>query len=295
MFKSHLISGLLAGVALLGVCSYVDASGPCGDSCGDSCAAPCAPAMRTVLVKEWFPENYETTRTTYKTEYVTETYTAYRTECVPETRTYTTNVTRMVPVTKDVEVTTYKCVPSVEMRTVTKKVPVCREVTTVTRKCVDQGHWECVQVECKPGLLERLHHKDCCCEPCPKYKTKKVWVPCKVWVETPCTKTVRTFECVTEQVAVTVNHTVPVKEIRKVCSYTCVSEPVVKTCTVNVSRCVPYQATRCVAKCVPVVEKVTACRMVCRMVEKQVPACEASCCSGGHKHSFFHRKSSCCD
>jgi hypothetical protein len=287
MFHRHLISGLLAGVALLAANGLAAAAGPC---CEPSCAP--APCFKTVTVKEWVPEQYEATRTVYKTEYVQEKYTAYREECIPETRTYTVNVTRSVPVTKDVEVTCYKCVPTTETRTIYKKVCVCKQVTTIHKKWEDHGHWECRQVEVKP-FFHKCCKDDCCCEPCPKYKTKKVWCPCKVCVETPCTKTVKTWECVPEQVCVTVNKQVPYKEIRKVCSYQCVTEAVTKTCTVNVKKCVPFEATRCVAKCVPVVEKYTACRMVCRCVEKQVPVCEAQPCCGKSKHSFFRK--SCCD
>jgi hypothetical protein len=290
MFNRHLISGLLAGVALLAANGSADAcAGPC---CETSCAP--APCYKTVLVKEWVPEHYEATRTVYKTEYVHEKYTAYRSECVPETRSYTCNVTRSVPVTKEIEVTVYSCVPTVETRTVMKKVAVCKQVTTVHKKWEDHGHYECCQVEVKPWF--RKCSSDCC-EPCPKYRTKKVWVPCKVCVETPCTRTVKTWECVPEQVTCTVNKMVPHKELRKVCSYQCVTEAVTKTCTVHVKKCVPFEATRCVAKCVPVVEKYTACRMVCRTVEKKVPVCEAEPCCGKAKRSFsfsFFRKS-CCD
>src|SRR5947208_2138469 len=42
---------------------------------------------QVVMVKEWVPEQYQTTRTTYRTEWKEEAYTAYRTETVQETRT----------------------------------------------------------------------------------------------------------------------------------------------------------------------------------------------------------------
>src|SRR4051812_11451927 len=42
---------------------------------------------RTVCVNEWVPEQYTCTRTVYKTEPRTETYTAYRCETTPEQRT----------------------------------------------------------------------------------------------------------------------------------------------------------------------------------------------------------------
>ena len=34
---------------------------------GDDCCAPCAPATRTVTCIDYVPEQYQTTRTTYKT------------------------------------------------------------------------------------------------------------------------------------------------------------------------------------------------------------------------------------
>jgi len=234
------------------------------------------------------PEQYETTRTVYRTEYVNERYTAYRTECVPEGRTCTKTIYEKGPEWRDQVCTSYKCVPTMECRTTYKKVTVCKTVTTVTRKCVDKGHYECQQVPCKPGLFARA--KKCCgcddcCEPCPPMKTKKVWVPCPVWIETPCTKVVKCTECVPCTENVCVNKMVPVQTTVRVCTYRCVPRCVTSTYTVNVSRCVPYEATRCVAKCVPVCEKVTCCRMVCRPVVKEVcctpcctPCCPKSCC-----------------
>src|SRR4029079_19336489 len=35
---------------------------------GDGCSTPCAPATCKVTCVEWVPEQYQTTRTTYKTE-----------------------------------------------------------------------------------------------------------------------------------------------------------------------------------------------------------------------------------
>jgi hypothetical protein len=283
----HYSGGLVAGVALLAAAGSLQAcAGPCASPCAETVAAPCAPAFRTITVNEWVPENYETTRTVYKTEYKTEKYTAYRTECVPETRKVSRTVTKLVPVVENQVRTTYKCVSSVENRTVTKSVVVCTPVTTVTRKCVDKGHYECVEVCKGPSLHDRIRMKcDPCYEPCPRYKTKKVWVSCPVWIETPCTKIVRSVQCVTEVVPVTVNKLVPVEETVKVCTMKCVSEVVEDTVTVYTRKCVAFEATRCVAVCVPVVEKVTACRMVCRTVTKQVPVCEP-CCEPtcGRKH-----------
>src|SRR5262249_46378042 len=165
-------------------------------------AAPIAPATRKVCVEEWVPENYTTTRTVYRTEKVCEKSTAYRCVSVPETRTRTCTYYEKVPVCETRTRTFCVSVPCVEQRTCMEKFWVCKQVTTCTKKCIDQGHWECKEVPCGPSFSERFHKskkRDCCdpcacaCE-CPRTKTVKVWVPCKVWVEEPCTKTVRVCE-----------------------------------------------------------------------------------------------------
>ncbi len=263
-----------------------------GARAGDApCGPPCAPAVRTVCVTEWVPQQYVTTRVSYRAECVQEKYTAYRTECVPETRTVTNTVYQMVPEVRE-EVRTV-CVPvtTVETRTCMKPVVTCKPVTTVCRKCVDMGHYECREVPCRESCLTKLRrhfHHDDCCEPCPPpTKTVKVWVPCKVWVEQPVTTMVRTCEWVAVPVQVNVCRLVPRQETVKVCSYRCVAQQQTSTCTVMVSRCVPYEATRTLVRCVPVEEKVTLCRMVPHVVEKQVPVetcCYTPCCESGHRH-----------
>lgn len=284
MFHRNLICGVLASVALIGLPGMSRASAaPCG---GCAPAPSCAPVMTTITVYEQVPETYTATRTTYKTECVNETYTAYRHECVPETRQVTRYVSKTICETKDVVVNKWICTPVTEMKTITKKVPVCKEVTTISRKCVDQG---CYVDECVETLCSKLKGAMSKCGHCPEYKTKKVWCPNKVWVETPCTKTVRTWECVTECVPCTVMKKTCVSEVQKVTCNRVVCEPVCETITVNVSRCVPYTATRQVTKCVPVCETYTATRLVCRAVQKQVacaaPAPAADCC---------HAETSCC-
>jgi hypothetical protein len=262
----------------------------------------CAPAYQTVSVTEWVPENYQTTRTAYRVQCVSETYTAYRTECVAEQRVRKVCVNRLVPVVREEVRTVYTCVPTVETRTVMKPVVTCKPVTTVVRKCVDMGHYECRLVPAREGCLARLRkrcHRSDCCEPCPPpMKEVKVWVPHKVWVETPVTRMVSTCSYVPTTVQVTVNRVVPQQQTYKVCSYNCVTETRDETYTVMVPRQVAFQATRTVAKCVPVVETVTLCRMVPRLVQKQVlvstcesaPAVEAvPCCAPARKHRFGHR------
>jgi len=281
---------------------------------GDDCCAPAcppAPACRTVTVVEYVPEQYQTTRTTYKTECRQEAYTAYRCEMVPETRTRTVTCYKMVPETV-METRTY-CVkvPVTEQRTVmktcTKMVPV--QETVMVK--VDRGHWECQQVEVHHAFrdgMRKLCHKNDCCEPCPEYKTKKCWVPCivcepKVVCRMKCvTECVPTTCCVTTCKIETKTETCPVTRCK------CVPESHTETYTCCVAKQVPFQCTRTVKVCVPCTETVTCCRMVPKCVEKQVAcgdACDNGC--GGHVASYHkhavrgHKKghscgcSSCCD
>ena len=301
MFPRALVYGLVAGTALMGLpaksmAGHGGAAAPVagGPVVSSAAGAGCAGAMNTVTAYEQVPETYTATRTVYKTQYVNEAYTAYRTETVPETRQVTRYVSRQVQEVKNVTSYTYQTVQSTEMRTVTKRVPVCKPVTTISRKCVDNGCYQdqCVETFCSK-LKGKLHGD---CGHCPDYRSKKVWVPNKQWIETPCTKMVRSYECVTETCPVTVCKKICVPQTRQVTCCRTVCEPVVSTVTCNVTKCVPYSCTRQVAKCVPVCESYTATRMVCRAVQKQVPCAPAAnacdngcgngnacdqCCSGG--------------
>jgi hypothetical protein len=241
-------------------------SGACG-GCG------AAPAMQTICVQEWVPEHYQCTRT------VQEHYTAYRTQCCPQQQTKCITVNRMVPEWREICKTVCVPVTVCEQRTVMKTVTVCKPVTTCTRKCVDQGHYECQCVPVKSFFSKSkcCDPCSCCCQPCQKTKMKKVWVPCKVWIETPCTKMVKCTECVPTVCNVKVCKMVPQVQKCRVCCYRCVPEQKTITCTVMVQKCVPYQACRTVTKCIPCQETFTACRMVCRTVQKQVPVCNTCC------------------
>jgi len=273
-------------------------------------AAPAAPAAanpcyRTVCVNEWVPETYEKTVTTYKKECVQEKCTAYRCETVPETRTRNVTVYENVPTVEEVVKKVCVKVPCVEERTVMEKHWVCKPETHVVRKCVDKGHYECKEVPCGPSISEKMHglfHKDCCdsCEPCcPRTKTVKCWVPCPTWEE----KTVCCMKKVCECRPVTCKVTVCKTEIReercKVTVCKCVAKTKTENYTCNVTRTVPYESTRTVVKCVPVQEKVTCTRMVCRKVEKQVPVatcCEEACCHEGllsKLKGHFHKDCGC--
>lgn len=309
---------------------------PVTGDCGAPCAP--VVQYRTVCVTEWVPEYYQTTRTVLKAETVAEKYTAYRTEVVPtpQTRTYTIN--RCVPEvqtrTRTVMVPTTEVQPRQVTRCVVNYVPV----TTTCTRVVDRGHYECreVTVPCGPapvalaggghggrkGLLGGLCHRGgkhghggcggcetACASPCgdgcgdcgPTFVTKtvNVWVPNCVTESYPVTRMERQVSNVTETINVTVCRMVPREETFQVTVNRIVPETKTETITVNVCRTVPYEATRMVTRCVPVTENVTACRMVPRVVEKQVPCggCEygagyagvaTSCCGGGH-HGGGHK------
>ena len=271
MFNRHLISALLAGVAMIAANSAVQA---CGVPCE---AAPVAvPCYRTITVTEWVPETYETTRTVYKTEWKEEAYTTYKTECTPEVRTRTYTVNHMVTECRDEVRTVTKYVPTVEDRIITKQCWTTQQVTEIVHKTVDQGHYECQIVERKPTCMEKCKDRNKCCKPC--YTTeKKVWCPCLVCIDCPVTKCIKVCTPVTECIKVTVCKPVCVQETFKVTCTKCVPECKTETYTVCVQHKVPYQATRTVSVCVPVCETYTACRKVCHMVEKEV-CCENTCC-----------------
>jgi hypothetical protein len=240
---------------------------------------------------------------------VPEKYTAYRTECTPETRTRNVTHYERVCETRDVCKTVCERVCVQEERTCYKQHWTCVPVTTYTCKTVDHGHYECREVPCSEGLFSRARHgglfgghghgDSCGCDPCntccaPPTKTVKVWVSCKVTEQVPCTKMERHCETVCEKKMVNVWKSVPKTVVCKENFWKCVPVCKTETYTAYVSHCVPYEATRMASRCVPVTEEVTCCRMVCKTVEKQVPcynecnACSAcnECCE---RESLFDR------
>ena len=277
-------------------------AGPVGDPC-----APAAPATTTIRVCEWVPEQVPVTRTVYRQQCREECYTAYRCQMVPETRTCNVTCYRQVCETVMVPKTTCVRVPCVEMRTQMCTRTVCKQVTEMRTKCVDRGHYECREVPVGPSLFERLCHKnDCCnpCPPCPRTKTVRCWVPCMVTECYPVCRTVRVKECypVTKQVCTykTQYQTTMVPCTRTRCVPEC--KTVTYTCCKQVM--VPYQAKRMVTVCVPCQETVTCCRMVPRIVEKQVPCCNPCvpccvpvCCDNGcgRGHRAHHARGGCCN
>jgi hypothetical protein len=249
---------VLTGAAAAALAMSAQANGKRGNDC---CApACCAPANCCEMV----PEYYTTTRTVMRQECRQEKYTAYRCEsyCVPEQRTCTTYKrvceTTMVPKTVCCKVPCWE--DRVEM--CTRMVKQC--VTEYRTKCVDNGHWETQCVPAGPGLFDRLCGKNDCCDSCPRYKSKKVWVSCKQTVCEPVTRTKCVRECypVCKKVC---TYKTEVKTVMTPCTtWKCVPECSTVTVNVTKTRMVPYEACRMVSVCVPHCETVTLCRMVPR-------------------------------
>ena len=255
--------------------------------------------------------------TAYRYECVPETITCQVTvnrmitETVTENRCVTERVAVQKTVTVNERVPVMKTVTCMERRPVQKQV-TCYEthwktvmVTEMQSKTVTHK----VQVpycETKgPSLMDKIHAKcDPCYTPCPRTvsgcRTEKqcetVCCPvtkCKKVCETvPVTKTVCTYECVPVTKQVCTYECVPVT--KQITCYECVTKvvptavtrtrcvPTVEnqTKTVNVRKCVAYQATREVCVNEMVKEKVKVCKMVARVVEKDVVVaapCGAPC------------------
>lgn len=278
MVRQSVSVALLAGLVAAGVALPAKA----GECCN---SAPCAPSCCV----QWVPQPYQCTRTAYRTECKQETYTAYRCETVPETRTHICTVYRRVPECRTETRTVCVMVPTVEERTVMQAHWTCQPVTTTCRRCVDRGHWECREVPCcekrHHSWFARLrHHKHDCCESCcdsccpPPMRTERVWVPCKVWEEVPVTSYRRVCEYRPVTCRVTVCRRESRQEQYQVTCWKCVPEQRTETYQVCVSHQVPYQATRTVSVCVPYQETVTLTRMVPQTVAAPAPCAETSCC-----------------
>ena len=76
----------------------------------------------------------------YRYEWRTECYTAYRCETYPETRTCCYTVYRRVPECKTITRCYCVNVPVCEERTVMQQCWVCKPCTRTVRCCVDKGH-----------------------------------------------------------------------------------------------------------------------------------------------------------
>lgn len=216
------------------------------------------------------------------------------TKRIPETVMETRTISKKVPVTKTVTVMETKW----ETQQVTEmKSKTVRHVTSVpTEVHVGPGLVDRLKAFCDPcaapacGKTVTICKKQVCketvCEPVTRCKKVKVCVP--VTKQVCCYETV----CETVQVPVCkykcVTETIQVPVCKKRCVTETVQVPVCKTTytcetkTENYTVCVPkqvqYQATRKVCVQVPHTEMVTVCKMVPKVVERQVAV--APCGSG---------------
>jgi hypothetical protein len=265
-------------------------------------------------VTQCVPETYQVKQVVMVPQTRTETYTAYRCECVPVVRQQVVTCYRTVPQVQTVTRRVCVTVPVCETRTVMRPCWTTQTVTTMVTKCVDRGHYECRQVYSHRAAMhnrmhQHRHRHDCCPPPCPPpCKTVKVWVPCMVQIQCPVTRCQRV--CVMQPVQVQVRTCRQVwREVTcQVCTYQCVPYQVTRNYTCYTTRMVPYQATRCVTVCVPTEQMVTCTRLVARTVAVAAPApcntgcndcCVTTCCAqkkhglrGGRGHG--HRRSGCC-
>jgi hypothetical protein len=275
----------------------------CCDPCGSSSPCATAPAYRTVNCTEWVRENVTTTRKAYKVECRTETYDAFRTECVPVCKEHTVTVMKRVPVwTEEVRKVCHK-ETVYEERIVNKTSYKHVQETCMKKTLVRMGHWECKQVPALfgggngGGLFSGHGHcgsgcSDACASPCTtscndacaRTRSKKVWVNCPEYKE--CPTTVCKKVCVTEAVKckVAVCRNVMKEEKCKVCKIQCVEEKRVEKCTVYEKRQVACKATRTVRVCVPYDETVTCCKWVQKTVTRQVAVnpCPTTTCASSN-------------
>ena len=315
MVSRTLRMALLVGAVTAAVVSPARAdhpSAPCGSepcgapACAPAACAPAAPTYKTITVTECVPETYTVTKTAYKTECRTELVDGFKCECVPEVRERVCTVTKRVPVMRTECRKVCKNVTAYEERTVMKTCTQTVQETCMKKHCVRLGHWECQEVPVHECSLFRRHHNDCCdpcasscCEPsCPKTRTKRVWVHCPEYCETPVTVCKKVCVQVPQTCKVAVCHKVWEEVQVQVCSYQCVTEQRVEKYTVMVTHQVPTKISRTVRVCVPYEQTVTCTRMVRRERQVQVPVCEApaaSCCetSCGHRGLFRSRHKSC--
>jgi hypothetical protein len=257
----------------------------------DDCPKPTGPVVRTIKVTECVAETYQVKRTCYRMECKTETYDTFRCETVCEPRERVCTVVRRVPEYKTTVQKVCCNVVTCEDRVHMQKCYEYRTVTCMVKKCVSRGHWECRE-ECRqPGCLEKL------CNPCacPHTVTRRHWVSCPEYQECPVTRCqkvcVEKPVCCKVRVCKQVMKDVPVQT----CTYRCVEEKQVVKEYVQVTHRVPCKATRTVHVCVPYTVTETCCRMVPRVVERQVvECCPTTCCTSCCVPCCQERRRFCC-
>src|SRR5262249_22094392 len=147
-----------------------------------ACDAPCGPTDLTkkVLCTEYRPQQYETTRTVYKTEWKEEKYTFYTCELVPQTTTRKETICKLVPTTEQRQVTRMECVATTVPQQVTHYECVA---TTVPRQVT---HYECVATT----VPKQVTHYECVPTTVPRQVTHYECVP------TTVPQQVTRYECV---------------------------------------------------------------------------------------------------
>lgn len=250
-------------------------------------------------------------RTTYKVECRTETYDAFRTECVPVCKEKVVQCVKKVPVWKEETRKVCHKVTCMEDRVVNKTCYKYVQETCMKKQLVRLGHWECREVQ--PllggfgGGLFGGHgghgHGNCgdacstscnnaCNDACRPTRTRKVWVHCPEYRECPVTvcKKVCVTEAVKCKVAVCKNEWR--EEKVKVCTYQCVTENQTVKYTCYETRKVACKATRTVRVCVPCEETVNCTKWVRR---ECAPACApaTNACSNACNNACS--SNACCD
>jgi len=252
---------------------------------------------------ECVPQTYTKKVCTYKRVCKQVEYDTCKWVCTTECREKVCNVTRMVPVMKDVTKCVCKTITTTEKRIVKKTCYKNVEDVVNRQRLVELGHWECRERQPLFGGL--FNGGDCCntgCDPCNKGCCQRT-VQHKVWVYCPkyecCPVKVCKKVCCTQDVEVCVPVCKRVQEqvTCKVCTYQCVQEAKTIKYSVPCMKRVNCKATKTVTECVPVESEVTCTRMVQRCVTREVPCtpCCDSCspfsrCFGG----LFRTNGGCC-
>jgi hypothetical protein len=247
-------------------------------------------------------ETYQVKRTSYRFECRTETYDAFRWECVPVVKEQTVKVTKKVPVMKEEVRKVCHNVTTWEERVVNKTTYKTVQETCMKKQLVRLGHWECREVQpifggfggggglfsghghgCGNACSDPCGRSSGCNDACRPTRTRKVWVNCPEYRECPVTVCKKVAVCEPVKCKVAVCKQEWREEKVKVCTYQCVTENVVQKCTVYERRQVACKATRTVRVCVPCEETVNCTRWVARpRANDCAPACSTNnCCERG--------------
>ena len=299
-----------AAGAVAGGAGVVGAGAGAGGAAGSGAASGPCWVTQKVQVTEMVPTMVDQTVTVMQQQQRNETYTAYKTEIVPQTVTKQVTVNKMITETVNETRTVTERVPVQKQVTVMERVPVQKQVTVMERVSVQKQVTvnEKVPVQKQVTVMERVpvqkqitvnevryrnvmvtenvqktvSHKvsvPTCVDLGPTLhdRLKKIHDPC--YEPCPRTATVckkeKVCETVCEQKTVCKKVAECVPVCKTVCTYEC--RPVCKTiCTYE---CRPVTKTVCVKECVPVCKTVCAyeCKPVCKTVAQQVREKQVTC------------------